>query len=54
MRGFIIILAIAAALAGCAPGEIGDVDHSCHVNPYDQLGSGCARLHPRGALTRTS
>jgi hypothetical protein len=43
------ILPLSAALAGCASAEIGDVDHSCHVNPYDELGSGCAHLRPRDA-----
>jgi hypothetical protein len=42
MRKLMSILAIAAALVGCAPGEIGEVDHCCHVNPYDELGSGCS------------
>jgi hypothetical protein len=41
MRKLMSILAITAALVGCAPGEIGEVDHSCHVNPYDELGSSC-------------
>ena len=49
MRKLMTILTLSAALAGCAAGEIGDVDHSCHVNPYDELGSGCALLHPRHA-----
>lgn len=35
-------VAVAMLLAGCA-GPIGDVDHSCHVNPYDEQGSGCER-----------
>lgn len=42
MRKLTRILAVAALLAGCT-GEIGPVDHSCHVNPYDELGSGCER-----------
>jgi hypothetical protein len=38
MRRLIVVLAMVAALAGCAPGE---VDHSCHTNPWDSQGSGC-------------
>jgi hypothetical protein len=41
MRILIMVLAVAGVLAGCAPGEVGDVDHSCHTNPYDSQGSGC-------------
>jgi hypothetical protein len=41
MRRLIVVLAMAAALAGCAPGAIGEVDHSCHTNPWDSQGSGC-------------
>jgi hypothetical protein len=49
MRGLVAVLAIVVWLAGCAAGEIGEVDHSCHVNPYDELGSGCAHIRPRAA-----
>jgi hypothetical protein len=49
MRKLTMIFAIAAALAGCAPGEIGEVDHSCHLNPYDSQGSGCEHHQFRGA-----
>jgi hypothetical protein len=47
MCKLMMILAVAALLAGCT-GEIGEVDHSCHVNPYDSQGSGCEHHHLRG------
>ena len=42
MHELIRILTLIALLTACT-GEIGPVDHSCHVNPYDELGSGCER-----------
>jgi len=48
LRRLATCLAVAAALAGCA-GEIGPVDHSCHLNPYDSQGSGCEHNQFRGA-----
>jgi hypothetical protein len=42
MPKFVIILLVAAALAGCTRGgEVGDVDHSCHGNPAQSQDSGC-------------
>jgi len=41
MPKFVIILLVAAALAGCAAGAVGDVDHSCHGNPAQGQDSGC-------------
>lgn len=41
MRKLIMILATAATLLSGCTGEIGEVDHSCHLNPYDSQGSGC-------------
>jgi hypothetical protein len=35
-----LMLLTAATLAGCS-GEVGDVDHSCPVNSYQEQGSGC-------------
>ena len=46
MRKLTMIFAIAAALAGCT----GEVDHSCHLNPYDSQGSGCEHHQFRGAF----
>jgi hypothetical protein len=45
MRKLTMAFAIAAALAGCT----GEVDHSCHINPYDSQGSGCEHHHLRVA-----
>ena len=41
MAKLVIILLVAGALAGCSAGEVGDVDHSCHVNPAQGQDSGC-------------
>jgi hypothetical protein len=49
MRELVMTLLIAAALASCAGVEIGPVDHSCHLDPYDSQGSGCEHPPFRGA-----
>jgi hypothetical protein len=36
-----LLIAIAAGLAGCAGATIGPVDHECHGNPQRSWGSGC-------------
>jgi hypothetical protein len=49
MRELVMTLLIATALASCAGVEIGPVDHSCHLDPYDSQGSGCEHPPFRGA-----
>jgi hypothetical protein len=41
MRILLMVLGLVGVLAGCAHGELGDVDHSCHANPIQSQGSGC-------------
>jgi hypothetical protein len=49
MRNLVMTLLIAVTLASCAGVEIGPVDHSCHLDPYDSQGSGCEHSPFRGA-----
>jgi hypothetical protein len=42
MRHLTMILLVAGVLAACNGVVIGPVDHSCHVNPQFDQGSGCS------------
>jgi hypothetical protein len=41
MKKLVLMLLVAAALAGCAKLALGPVDHECHANPARSWGSGC-------------
>jgi hypothetical protein len=49
MRNLVMTLLIAVTLASCAGVEIGPIDHSCHLDPYDSQGWGCEHSPFRGA-----
>jgi hypothetical protein len=45
LGSFVLAVAIPLTMAACTGGDglaIGPVDHSCHVNPQQGDGSGCA------------
>jgi hypothetical protein len=42
MRYLTMILLVAGVLAACDGVAIGPVDHSCHINPQYNQGSGCS------------
>jgi hypothetical protein len=44
LGSFVLAVAIPLTMAACTGGglDIGPVDHSCHVNPQEGQGSGCA------------
>jgi hypothetical protein len=45
LGSFVLAIAIPLAMAACSGGDglaIGPVDHSCHINPQEGQGSGCA------------
>ena len=44
LGAFVLAVAIPLTMAACTGGglDIGPVDHSCHVNPQEGQGSGCA------------